>query len=75
MESSAGLALPDLRTVGAHLGTAEDIQNMLARWDGLRGLEVVLHSDKQAAALGSHSQKALLPWLAEQQWEWGRGWS
>lgn len=51
--------------------TPGDIQNTLGCWDVLQGWAVVLRSDRQAAELGSHSQRALLPWLAEQQRELG----
>lgn len=81
MESSAGLVLLGLRTAGSHLGNAEDIQNTLDRWAGLWAWVLVLHSGRRAAGLGSRSQKAWLPLLAELQGEWGlqkepgRGWS
>lgn len=65
MENSAGLVLRDLRTAGSHLGNAEDIQCTLGRWDVLRAWVVVLRSDRQAAELGSHSQRLChLGWLS-----------
>lgn len=72
MENSVDLILLEWRTTGSHLDNAEGtagIQNTLGYSDALQRSEALLYSDNLAEEWGSHSQKALLPLLAEEQQE------